>query len=476
MSITSAMASFRRTGLILSAVVAVVVVGGVGIYLAQIQASARDKLREDFAQRAALASKLTGGALASSEPSDRAFARRTFGGPERTVQAAVDADRKTEPQARIIVLRSDGRVLGAYPHSLHRPKQGFLTDPEIARAIKGEVGYSNLGSSSKGPLIMVAVPYSTEEGRRIWWASVPAEEVSTFAKAYLSTALGVKGGSAFLVDARGKLLASSGRERIGAPLPDRALAAALRVDSRGGAGGDYYVSVPVPGTSWRVVFAAPEAALLAPARSTQPVAWHLFGAFVLAMACLLGLGAATLNRSARLAHERLHDALTGLPNRALFIDRTEQALAAMSRRGGCLAALFIDLDRFKRINDAHGHAVGDELLVAVAARLAASMRAGDTLSRFGGDEFLLLCTELQDQHQATQIANRIQDELARPFEIGEHELTVECSIGIALHWVEQDRIDAGTLIHNADLAMYEAKKRGRARVELFDPTLVPAAA
>ena len=84
MSITSAMASLRRTGLILSAVVAVVVVGGVGIYLAQIQASARDKLREDFAQRAALASKLTGGALSASEPSDRAFARRTFGGPERT--------------------------------------------------------------------------------------------------------------------------------------------------------------------------------------------------------------------------------------------------------------------------------------------------------------------------------------------------------------------------------------------------------
>ena len=148
----------------------------------------------------------------------------------------------------------------------------------------------------------------------------------------------------------------------------------------------------------------------------------------------------------------------------------------MSRRGGCLAALFIDLDRFKRINDAHGHAVGDELLVAVAGRLTASMRSGDTLSRFGGDEFLVLCTELQDEHQATQIANRIQHELARPFAIAEQQLTVGCSIGIAVHWVDQNRIDAGTLIHNADLAMYGAKQRGRARVELFDPTLVPAPA
>jgi diguanylate cyclase (GGDEF)-like protein len=322
---------------------------------------------------------------------------------------------------------------------------------------------------------MVAVPFSTKEGRRIWWASVSAEELSTFAKAYLSTALGVEGGSAFLADGRGKLLASSGRERVGAPLPNR-LAEALRSDARGAARGDYHVSVSVPGTPWRVVFAAPEATLLAPARSTQPVAWQLFGAFVFALACLLGLGAATLNRSARLAHERLHDALTGLPNRALFIDRIEQALAAMSRRGGCLAALFIDLDRFKRINDAHGHAVGDELLVAVAGRLAASMRSGDTLSRFGGDEFLVLCTELRDEQQATQIANRIQDELARPFTIAQRQLEVECSIGIALHWVDQDRIDAGTLIHNADLAMYEAKQRGRARVELFDPTLVPAPA
>jgi diguanylate cyclase (GGDEF)-like protein len=471
------MASLRRTGLILSAVVAVVVAGGVGVYLAHAQASARDKLRDDFAQRAALVAKLTGGALASSERDSRAFARRTFGGPERTVQAAVDADQKAEPQARIIVLRApDGRVLGAYPHSLRRQKHSFLSDPEIARAIKGEIGYSNLVSSSKGPLIMVAVPFSTKEGRRIWWASVSAEELSTFAKAYLSTALGVEGGSAFLTDGRGKLLASSGRERVGAPLPNRALAEALRSDARGAAGGDYHVSMPVSGTPWRLVFAAPEAALLAPARSTQPVAWQLYGAFVFALACLLGLGAATLNRSARLAHERLHDALTGLPNRALFHDRTEQALAAITRRGGCLAALFIDLDRFKRINDAHGHAVGDELLVAVAGRLAASMRAGDTLSRFGGDEFLLLCTELQDEHQASQIANRIQHELARPFEIGEHELTVECSIGIALHWFDQDRIDAGTLIHNADLAMYRAKQRGRARVELFDPTLVPAPA
>jgi diguanylate cyclase (GGDEF)-like protein len=258
--------------------------------------------------------------------------------------------------------------------------------------------------------------------------------------------------------------------------PNPALAEALRADARGAAGGDYHVSVPVPGTSWRVVFAVPEAALLAPARSTQPVAWKLFWAFVFAMACLLGLGTATLNRSARVAHERLHDALTGLPNRALFVDRSEQALAAMSRRGGCLAALFIDLDRFKRINDAHGHAVGDELLVAVARRLTASMRSGDTLSRFGGDEFLVLCTELQDGHQATQIANRIQHELARPFAIAGQQLTVGCSIGIALHWVDQDRIDAGTLIHNADLAMYGAKQRGRARVELFDPTLVPAPA
>jgi diguanylate cyclase (GGDEF)-like protein len=471
------MASWRGTGLIFSAVVAVVVAGGAGIYLAHVHASARDKLHEDFAERAALASKLTGGALAASERSSRAFARRTFGGPERTVQAAVDADEKAEPQARIIVLRAaDGRVLGAYPHSLRRQKQRLLSDPAISRAIKGEIGYSDLIPSSKGPLIMVAVPFSTKEGLRIWWASVPAEELSTFAKAYLSTALGVDGGFAFVVDGRGKLIASSGRVRIGAPLPDRALAEALRADARGAAGGDYHVAVPVPGTPWRVVFVAPEAALLAPARSTEPVAWQLFGAFVFALACLLGLGATTLNRSARLAHERLHDALTGLPNRALFVDRAEQALSAMSHRGGCLAALFIDLDCFKRINDAHGHAVGDELLVAVAGRLAASMRLGDTLSRFGGDEFLVLCADIEDVHQATQIADRMQGELARPFAIAEQQLAVGCSIGIAVHWGDQDRIDAATLIHNADLAMYEAKQRGRSRVKLFDATPAPVPA
>ena len=150
----------------------------------------------------------------------------------------MDADQKAEPQARIVVLRApDARVLGAYPHSLRRQKHRFLSDPEIARAIKGEIGYSNLVSSPNGPLIMVAVPFSTKDGLRIWWASVSAEELSIFAKAYLSTALGVEGGFAFLVDARGKLLASSGRERIGAPLPNPALAGAVRADARGAAGG-----------------------------------------------------------------------------------------------------------------------------------------------------------------------------------------------------------------------------------------------
>lgn len=111
MSITWTMASLRRTGLILSAVVAVVVAGGVGIYLPHAQASARDKLRDDFAQRAAVAAKLTGGALASSERDSRAFARRTFEGPERTVQAAVDADQK-------------GRAAGAHHWSSGRPTVG----------------------------------------------------------------------------------------------------------------------------------------------------------------------------------------------------------------------------------------------------------------------------------------------------------------------------------------------------------------
>ncbi len=169
----------------------------------------------------------------------------------------------------------------------------------------------------------------------------------------------------------------------------------------------------------------------------------------------------------QLAHQALHDALTGLPNRALFLDRLGQALSRMDRRDAHVAVLFLDLDRFKVVNDSLGHGAGDELLVDVAGRLQEVLRGGDTAARFGGDEFVLLCEEVDGERQAITIAERIAAALDAPFLIGDEEVFVRTSVGIALATGSaQARPEA--VLRDADAAMYRAKERGGGVYEVFD--------
>jgi diguanylate cyclase (GGDEF)-like protein len=169
----------------------------------------------------------------------------------------------------------------------------------------------------------------------------------------------------------------------------------------------------------------------------------------------------------RLEHDALHDALTGLPNRTLFIDRLEQSLRRARRSGpdSGAAVLFLDLDRFKVVNDSLGHHVGDQLLQAVALRLDAALRPGDTVARMGGDEFTLLLEDVTDPREATVVAERVLLTLGDPFEIAGRELFVSASIGIALAAPETDPEE---LIRDADVAMYRAKAEGKARHAVFD--------
>jgi diguanylate cyclase (GGDEF)-like protein len=301
---------------------------------------------------------------------------------------------------------------------------------------------------------------------------MPVQDIAIFAKGYLTGALDVAGGRAFIVDGHGTVLVSSSDRAVGQPLPERALVSARIMRSSGTVGPDYYASIAVPHSTWHVVFVASNQALLNPIQSTRRAAWLLFAAFVGAMLCLLALGATALNRSARLAHARQHDTLTGLPSRALFIERAQQALSGRRPAGGHVGALFIDLDGFKPVNDIHGHAVGDALLTAVAKRLTDTVRPTDLVGRFGGDEFLVLCRGLVDEQGAVLIADRVQSAIAQPFEIGPLTVSIGTSIGVATfdHGID----DAAALIHNADLAMYQAKQGGRGRVEIFTPDIVPA--
>ncbi|MGH9030210.1 MAG: PAS domain S-box protein, partial [Acidimicrobiales bacterium] len=167
----------------------------------------------------------------------------------------------------------------------------------------------------------------------------------------------------------------------------------------------------------------------------------------------------------RLAHAAIHDPLTGLPNRELFMDRLNMALRRAGRNGRQVAVAFLDLDRFKLVNDGLGHATGDELLTAAANRLREALRAEDTVARFGGDEFTILW-ELERDQDALEVARRVLDELQRPFEFDEAPVFVTASAGVAV--CTDASIPAARLLRDADSAMYLAKESGRARVELFD--------
>ncbi len=167
-------------------------------------------------------------------------------------------------------------------------------------------------------------------------------------------------------------------------------------------------------------------------------------------------------------HRALHDSLTGLPNRALFLDRLDHTLAALRRRGGLAAILFLDLDHFKLVNDSLGHHVGDELLTAAAPRLKQAVRASDTVARFGGDEFGILLEAIADERDAIQMAERVAAAFSRPFVLDGNEHFVSASVGIAL---ARGGELPQELIRDADAAMYRAKERGRARYELFDEVM-----
>lgn len=167
----------------------------------------------------------------------------------------------------------------------------------------------------------------------------------------------------------------------------------------------------------------------------------------------------------RLSHQANHDALTGLPNRVLFVDRVAQTIKRSQRENAKMAVLFIDLDRFKEINDTLGHSVGDEVLIEVATRLKNNIRSVDTVARLGGDEFTLILANVDRASNVMEIAQKIVDSLAKKIVYGENELYVTASIGISFY--PDDGEDTELLLRNADSAMYQAKDQGRNNYQFY---------
>ena len=173
--------------------------------------------------------------------------------------------------------------------------------------------------------------------------------------------------------------------------------------------------------------------------------------------------------SAQMNHSAQHDFLTGLPNRMLLNDRVDQAIVMARRHQKHVAVLFLDLDRFKHINDSLGHPIGDQLLQSVAKRLVECVRASDTVSRQGGDEFVVLLAEVEHVEDAALAARRMLDAVAEVHGLGQLELNVSSSIGVSMY--PEDGLDAATLIKNADTAMYQAKENGRQNYQYFKPAM-----
>jgi diguanylate cyclase (GGDEF)-like protein len=187
--------------------------------------------------------------------------------------------------------------------------------------------------------------------------------------------------------------------------------------------------------------------------------------FLQAIANVLAEAVVRQSAERRVRHQALHDPLTGLPNRSLLLDRLNHWAARAERDRSTAAMLFVDLDNFKVINDALGHDRGDRLLCAVAERLTAELRPSDTIARVGGDEFVVFCEDIASEHEALAMVDRLVRALEAPFDLGGQSQHATASIGIALG---DGQTLPEALIRNADVAMYRAKERGRARYELFD--------
>lgn len=171
----------------------------------------------------------------------------------------------------------------------------------------------------------------------------------------------------------------------------------------------------------------------------------------------------------RLQHQAQHDALTGLPNRNMVQEQLKAAVNLCERGGKHLALMFLDMDRFKKINDTLGHHVGDSVIVEVAHRLRAGMRTSDIVARLGGDEFVILLPQISQPADGEMVAQKVMDLFEAPVRVGPHELRITPSIGLVVY--PTHGVDAGTLMRHADLAMYQAKNQGRNRVQLYNPQL-----
>ncbi|MEA2271660.1 MAG: hypothetical protein QOI98_368, partial [Solirubrobacteraceae bacterium] len=427
-------------------------VAAMGYTLVHGQRQADQALVQRFSERSQLAAKFTASVLRTSANQNVPLLRKDLGGPARSLPGALRKYEEGTGDPAAAVFDSAGRIMASMPPGprVERRAQAWAK----REALAGRVALSETFKVGGVPVVDFDLPYRARDGgRRVYSTTMPLDVIAQLVGGYLTSAPAVKKSRAYLLDGRGRIIAATTPEKPTTLPADLGIRKVLPQRPGGRAGGLRYVAQSVPLTQWRVVFSAPEAELLAPVRgASRRSEWILFAAFVAILIGLIGSGILTLRRSEQLtdaraaedaaleseraakqlAYERLHDPLTGLPNRALFLDRVGHALTGVARRQRPLMVMFVDIDRFKSVNDSLGHAHGDRVLSEVARRLKSALRPSDTVARFGGDEFLVLCESIVDERDAIRIATRLERAVEAPLILGQRELHISVCIGIAI--------------------------------------------
>ena len=450
----------RWTGVTIGVVVVALLVGFAGLILDNDRAT-RQALADRFGTRAALTASFAHEFVNDQAGRERRQAERRLAAPDVDRQEFESVVNAFEFKAALL-LDGKGRLLHVWPRRPELLGRDMTTDYRHLRdAAGGRIAVSGVvPSAARGlPIAAVAVPFRGAGERRVF--SGAFAPTATPLGSYLDVVVPIAGGAAVIVDESGEVVVSGGGSAGEEPALRTLPVGITELELESGL--TTAVVAEVPDVPWRVVITAPSDALYAPLAHGRFAPWALWAALA-ASACLAFTLFFRLARARNDAAETARtDALTRLPNRRAMQELLQQSASLSSRHNIPLAALMIDIDRFKRINDAYGHDAGDGVLRAVAAALGNTIRDSDVAGRWGGEEFLVLLPHA-DEVSATIAAERIRDIIASTvLTNGSVGQPVTTSIGIAA----LRGGDTAQLLCEADAALYVAKDGGRNRVALW---------
>jgi diguanylate cyclase (GGDEF)-like protein len=459
-SVTTGKRPGQRLLIMLIGALMVGLLAGFAAFIHRNEIESRQALSDRFETRAALTASFAQNFVNDLAARERTQAERLLAGPEVDQASFENVVRSFDFEAAVL-LDQDGHLLQVWPAKPELIGRDMTVQYQHLRtAVAGQVGVSEMvPSAAKGiPITAVAVPYQSVSGRRVF--SGAFSPATTPLGAYLSSVVPIAGGSAYLADRSGHVLAAS--NMAGSAGEDFAGFAAGVTELHLSTGPTTVAVAETPAIPWRVVLTAPSDGLYAPVAVGRWAPWAMWLA-------LAASGAVVLLLFVRLGHARTQaaatartDVLTGLPNRRAMQELLNQAAALSRRHHVPFAALSIDIDGFKNINDTHGHDIGDLVISATASALTEATREEDLAGRWGGEEFLVLLPHT-DADAALIAAERIRATIANTSipECPEQLITVSIGVGLLR------RDDTAVLLRDADTALYAAKANGRNRVEAF---------